>query len=262
MSSQTNNANDLLKGALDDGDLSQASFAAITINADIGAQIQAGLGISPDDVPGSEVVLVTIMPDDSGSIQFAGNAGAVRDGHNLVIESLKKSKQNADVLVHTRYLNGLVLSPYRPLEQAVLLDKHNYSPGLSTPLYDQTVVLLATVLAKTRELEQNGVPVRTVTLIITDGADCHSERLTAASVRPVIEDMLRMEKHIVAAMGLSDGQTDFKRIFREMGVPDQWILTPRNSASDIRKAFHVFSQSAVRVSQGAAASLKLGGFVN
>ena len=81
-------------------------------------------------------------------------------------------------------------------------------------------------------------------------------------VESIIAMTTVLEKHVVAAMGLSDGQTDFKRIFREMGVPDAWILTPRNSASDIRKAFHVFSQSAVRVSQGAAASLKLGGFVN
>jgi len=47
-----------------------------------------------------------------------------------------------------------------------------------------------------------------------------------------------------------------------MGIPDAWILTPGNNASDIRKAFNVFSQSAVRASQGAGAFSKtaLGGF--
>jgi hypothetical protein len=41
---------------------------ALTI-ADIGAMIQAGLGTPVDDVTASEAVLVTMMPDDSGSIR-------------------------------------------------------------------------------------------------------------------------------------------------------------------------------------------------
>ena len=52
---------------------------------DLGAQIQAGLGVEVDDVPAAEVVLVTMMPDDSGSIRFSGNAEAVRSGHNHVL---------------------------------------------------------------------------------------------------------------------------------------------------------------------------------
>ena len=47
-----------------------------------------------------------------------------------------------------------------------------------------------------------------------------------------------------------------------MGIPDEWILTPGNSASEICKAFQVFSQSAVRASQGGAtlSQVALGGF--
>ncbi len=252
---------DLFEAAHDEGDLSAESLKALTVNADIGAQIQAGLGIAPDDVPSSEVVLVTLMPDDSGSIAAAGNAEAVRSGHNLVLESLLQSKQKADILAHTRYLNGLVLFPYRRLADAVFMSRQNYDPNLGTPLYDQTVVLLGTVLAKAREFAASGVPARTVTLLITDGADMHSTVQTPASVRAVVEDMLKLESHIVAAMGIKDGSTDFRRVFREMGIPDQWILTPGNSQSEIRKAFHAFSQSAVRASQAAAfGSLSLGGF--
>ncbi|MBK7077019.1 MAG: hypothetical protein IPH44_32490, partial [Myxococcales bacterium] len=66
------------------------------------------------------------------------------------------------------------------------------------------------------------------------------------------------ENHVVAAMGISDGTTDFKRVFREMGIADRWILTPGNTTSEIRKAFQVFSQSAAAVSAGAWA----GGFGN
>ena len=109
MSSNIANINSLFDNAHDEGDLSLQSLNALTVNADIGQQIQAGLGIAVDDVAASEVLLVTLMPDDSGSIRFAGNATVVADGHNLVLEALRESKQSDDVLVHTRYLNGLGL---------------------------------------------------------------------------------------------------------------------------------------------------------
>jgi hypothetical protein len=255
---------DLFQAAHDDGDLSAQSLSALNVDADIGARIQAGLGIAPDDVPASEVLLVAMMPDDSGSIRFGGNAEAVRSGHNLVLEALLSSKQKEDVLVHTRYLNGFVLYPYRRLADAVRMTRQNYHPDQGTPLYDQTVVLLGTVLAKAREFELAGVPARTVTLIITDGADMNSTKQTPASVRSIVTDMQRLENHIVAAMGISDGVTDFAKVFREMGIEDQWILTPGNTQTEVRKAFHAFSQSAVRASQGAGSFSRaaLGGFGN
>jgi hypothetical protein len=263
-SQSTLDVQELFRTAHEEGDLSGAALDALTIDADIGAQIQAGLGLTPDDVPSSEVVLVTLMPDDSGSIRFGGNADAVRDGHNLVLDALLQSKQKDEVLIHTRYLNGHVLFPYRHVRDAERLTSQNYDPNLGTPLYDQTAVLLGTVLAKAREFEGAGVPVRTVTLLITDGADAGSTRQTPQTLRPIVEDLLRLERHIVAAMGIDDGTTDFRRVFREMGIPDQWILVPGNSRTEIRKAFQAFSQSAVKASAGAMAfgQASVGGFAN
>jgi len=247
----------LLEDAHAQGSLSAKALASLDIR-DVGAQIQAGLGVTIDDIAASEVVLVTMMPDDSQSIAGAGNTDAVRDGHNFVLDALGGSKQSGEVLAHTRYLNGFVLTPYTALEHAVKMDRSNYNPHLGTPLFDQAVVVLGTVIAKSQELAQAGIAVRTVTLIITDGGDYGSTRCKAADVKALVTDMLAQENHIVAAMGISDGTTDFKAVFRAMGIPDRWILTPGNSASEIRRAFAVFSQSAVRASQGA----QLGGFSN
>jgi hypothetical protein len=219
---------------------------------DLGAQIQAGLGASVDDVQSSEVVLVTIMPDDSGSIAYANNAGAVRDGHNLVLSALIDSKQRDSILAHNRYLNGRVLYPYCPVVKATKMDASNYDPNLGTPLYDQTVLLLGTVIAKAQEFANNGVPARTVTLIITDGADGGSTWASAKDVKNLVRDMNQSECHIVAAMGINDGVTPFRDVFRSMGIEDRWILTPGKDCADIRKAFLLFSQSAVRASQGGA----------
>jgi hypothetical protein len=252
MSTQIPNLEDLFRGAHNDGELSAPALEALTIHADMGAQIQAGLGLTPDDVPSSEVLLVSMMPDDSGSIRFSGNADVVRQGHNLVLEALRRSRQSDDILVHTRYLSGQVLFPYRRLRDAVEMDSHNYNPDKGTPLYDQMAVLLGTVLAKAREFAESGVPVRSVTLVISDGADMHSTQQRPKTLRPIVEDMLRLETHIVAAMGIDDGKTDFKQVFREVGISERWILTPGSNASEIRAAFQAFSQSAVRASQGAA----------
>jgi hypothetical protein len=117
-------------------------------------------------------------------------------------------------------------------------------------------------LAKTQEFEDNGVPCRTVTLILTDGADEHSRKQNAGTVKKLVTDMLMSEKHIIAAMGIDDGRTDFRLVFKGMGIQDNWILTPGNSQSEIRRAFQVFSQSAVRASQGAKSfsQTAVGGF--
>lgn len=251
-------ARKLLLDAHKTGALSAASLQALDV-VDLGAQIQAGLGVAIDDVAASEVVLVTLMPDDSHSIAAAGNTRAVRDGHNLVLEALRRSRQAGEVFAHCRYLNGTVLYPYVALDGAVSMDAGNYDPCHATPLYDQTVVLLGTVIAKAAELAQAGVPVRTVTLLITDGGDYGSTRAGAREVHALVTDLLAQENHVIAAMGIDDGTTDFRKVFRAMGIPDRWILTPGNTAAEIRKAFQVFSQSAVAVSSGGAFA---GGFGN
>jgi hypothetical protein len=257
MSEDDKKVKKLLEDAHATGALSKKSLDVLDV-VDVGAQIQSGLGVTIDDVAASEVVLVTMMPDDSGSIAHANNTGAVRDGHNFVLDALHDSKQAGEVLAHTRYLNGHVLCPYTALDHAVKMTPANYQPNLATPLYDQTAVVLGTVIAKAQALAQAGIAVRTVTLLITDGADAGSRRMSAADVKSIVDDMVAHEHHIVAAMGISDGGTDFRAVFRAMGIPERWILTPGNSASEIRRAFAVFSQSAIRSSQGA----QLGGFSN
>ena len=258
--SQIPNLQTLFQTAHTEGELSTTALNALNVQ-DIGAQIQAGLGVSVDDVSASEVVLVTLMPDDSGSIRFSGNAAVVMAGHNTTLDVLAKSAQRDNLLLHTRYLNGRVLYPYCPIDQAVPMTTQNYDPNLGTPLYDQTLVVLGTVLAKAKTFADNGVPVRTITLLITDGADQHSTYGTASKVQSLVNDMVTQENHIVAAMGIDDGHTDFHQVFHNMGIRSEWILTPGNRHHDIQQAFQLFSQSAIRLSQaGTPNPGTLGGF--
>ncbi len=265
MSQSQANVASLFKGAVEAGNVSQLAAAALRI-PDMGAQIQAGLGVVPDNVKAQEVTLVSSLVDDSGSIRFGGKAQLVRDGHNQLAASLRGSKQASGVLMHTRYLNGTILYPYSLLPQVPDMDTHNYNPDCGTPLYDQTAVVLATVLAKFQEFEDAGTVARTVTVIITDGMDEGSRKQSAASVRKVVADMLARERHIIGAIGIQYETFDFRQVFLDMGLEDRWILTPKNNASEIRRAFNFMSQSAVRASQGGAHFSKtaaggVGGFV-
>lgn len=266
MGSQTGNptlVKTLISQAASDGILSQASASVLQVR-DLGAQIQAGLGVSVDDVQSSEVVLFAELDDDSGSIRMANNAQAVRDGHNLVIEALKGSKQRGGILAFARYLNGTILYPFVPIDQAVPMDSSNYDPAGGTPLYDETAVILGTMLAKEQQFSANGVPCRGVTVIVTDGEDMHSRKMTPAKVRCIVEDLLKTERHIIAGIGIDDGHTDFRTVFGEMGIEDKWILTPKSTPSEIRKAFALVSQSAVRASQSGKSfsQTAAGGFGN
>lgn len=253
-SRSSNPAQGLFQSAVGDGLLSKGALQAINV-ADVGADINAALGISVDDVTASEVTLVTQVIDDSGSIRFvAGNTEAVREGHNLVLDSLTKTKQKDGILAMCTYLNRGLLYPYAPVDKALRMTQSNYDPNGGTPLYLKSIEALGAVIAKCQEFCDNGIPCRTVTAIITDGNNEWHRGPTAADVRKVVADMLKAENHIIAGVGISDGSTDFKAIFNEMGIRPEWILTPKNSPSEIRRAFNMLSQSAQRASQASGAS--------
>lgn len=253
-----------LSHLLGDAGLDASATAAMQLTADtLGPAIQEGLGdIELDDITTSEVVLVTLLIDDSGSIRFSGNTEAVRTGHNLVVDALKGAKQSASVLVNCRQLNAGVTYPYVVLDNAPRLDSSNYNANGGTPLYDQIAVTLTGVAAKMAEFEQGGVAARAITVIVTDGSDQGSWHHDADSVKKIVAGLLTTEQHIVAGVGIDDGYTDFADVFGKMGLLDEWILTPSNSPSDIRHAFQTVSQSAVRASQtaGTFSQTAMGGF--
>jgi hypothetical protein len=244
----------LFGGAQAKGVMSTASVNTLSAT-DLGEEIQNALGVSAQDIDASEVVLIGLEFDDSGSIAECNNEGHVRSGGNLILDSLGASKSSGDVLVMATRLNRGLIYPFRPLSDAERLSAANYSGSGGTPLFDRTASTLGAMLAKEQEFAAQGVPVRTVTVIITDGAN-NASRCTAAEVAVIVRDMRRRENHIIIGMGIDDGQTDFKAVFKEMGIDEKWVLTPKNTPSDIRRAFEVISRSTVQASQGAAAFSK------
>ena len=218
---------------------------------DLSDQIEKGLGVSTEDVTASQVLLVTMLIDDSSSIRHHNNTGAVRSGYNTVIDALQASKQRDAVLAHTRYLNGGVFYDFRPIDETPRMDQTNYKPSGRTPLYEESVNLLGTVAAQIEKFANAGVMARSITLIVTDGDDNESAN-SVGDVKNWVDDLLAKEMSIIVGMGIDDGRTDYRAVFGDMGIADDRILTPGNTESEIRDAFGVFSRSAVQASQGTA----------
>lgn len=238
--------NNLFQQAGDQGELEQQTVDLL-LGDDLGADINAALGISVDDEPVTEALLVAVLLDNS--VSLAGREPDVRNGCNHLFETLGKSKQSESMYSHVRLLDGTVLDPFRKLKDASVIDSQNYQAVLGhTPLYEQSFLLLKTVIAKTLEFTTGGTPARTITVIVTDGAN-NGRGKSASDVATLVRDMLRQENHIIAGMGIDDGYTDFRKVFGEMGIPPKWILTPGNTGHEIRDAFRLLSQSAVQASQ-------------
>ena len=240
--------NNLFQQAGQQGDLEQDTVDLL-MGDDLGADINAALGISVDDEPVTEALLIGVLLDNS--VSLAGREPDVRNGCNLLFETLKKSKQVGSMYSHVRLLDGSVLDAFRKLKDASVVDSGNYQATLShTPLYEQSFLLLKTVIAKSLEFTSGGTPARSITVIVTDGAN-NGRGKSVSEVATLVRDMLRQENHIVAGMGIDDGYTDFRKVFGDMGIPDKWILTPGNTGHEIRDAFRILSQSAQQASQSA-----------
>lgn len=254
---------DLLQSAVDDGAITQATLNGLNI-ADLGATIQNSLGIPPIQYTASSTVtLVTLLIDDSSSIASARNTDNVINGVNSILDALTASKQGDTLQIHIELLNKGSMGGFKLLKDTDKLSRATYQPNGCTPLYDQMQKMCLLMLAKAQWYMDAGIDCRSVLYVVTDGEDVGSREATPAKVNAIVTSMLQQEIHVVGAVGIADGHTDFRRVFASMGIPDGWILTPANDPSEIRKAFQMISQSATKVSQTAGGSLSTvaaGGF--
>jgi hypothetical protein len=236
------------------GPLRREAMESLASREGIGQAVAAGMGPFFNLPPGADVLLVSLMPDNSGSIGVIGAEQAVCHGHNRIVAALGESSQRGYCFVHTRYLNGGVLNPYTPYDRATPMHcPTNYRPTGRTPLFDQAVVLLGTVMAKTAELEAHGATVRTLTVLMTDGDDTSSQKMTPASVAWLVRDMQSSRAHLVVGMGIADGKTDFCEVFQSMGIARQWITTPDHDPASILNAFDTVRRAVSAANGGPAA---------
>jgi hypothetical protein len=211
----------------------------------------------------NNLIFIAVMPDDSSSIAGANslqrdNTQDVIDGHNGVIDALKKSQQVRMILFKTQYLNSdTALNNWVQLDKAVPMTRENYRPEGGTPLYDKTLSLLRSVIYETQEALERGQQARWGILLITDGDDTASKD-KAEHVKLILDDMRKTGELLqtcepsnqvsgsIALLGLEDRETDpqsgahFEKVAHSMGI--EWVLhADRVNPKSMRRAFNTFS---------------------
>lgn len=231
--SNDNAGAELILSAVRDGRVSMASAQAL-LDAGATPELTRALG---DDGSGGEVLLVTLLVDDTASIGDC--AVEVIDGHNRLLEALAEPL-TTEVLVQTRAITAGLISPYRQLARAARLDTTNYQAvGEHTPLYREAIITLGSVMAKTAEQDARGRRVRTFTMLLTDGIDNASGDITAEEVQHLVVDLVEVRgsgRHIVGGLGVGKPEI-FKGVFAAMGIRPQWVLTASSDADAIRDMF-------------------------
>src|SRR5512142_2034136 len=240
----------------------EGTVKALVQIPDLTAKIQAGQGMPAVQTKVSTALLIQLLLDDSGSMQRRdpknpsgkSNIELLCDGHNLIRSTLLGSKQGADVFMAARTLNGVSVYPFRKLKEVPeLVYRQNFNIGGGTPLYDEIAVTYEIVNKQVEDYEEACIPCRTITVFITDGRDEHSKAFTEAKeLLPLTVARMNHEMDVIVGVGISDGYYDFRKMFLEMGLLDNWILTPNNTEHEFREAFRVLSQSALNVSQAGA----------
>jgi len=248
--SENRGPRELIRAAEQHGTLSRRSSAALQ-DYKILRQIEAALENAYTIKCPGRVLLITMMPDDSQSMTIANKQASVIAGHNELLGALAVSTESKRILLQTRYLNGFVLNPFSPLHSCRPLSPPNYSCTYGTPLFEQTLVTLGTVLAMDEELTGLGATVRSATLLMTDAEA--TDKLADAlrpEVASVVADMRRIGDHIVAGMSFPTRDDSYcRRVFMEIGIEPRYIFSAA-SRQEVLEAFRLFRQSALGLGSG------------
>lgn len=241
---------DLFSSAAKEGVLSSASQQLLS--GQLGPIVVAGAaGMAAENITVTDVTLVTVLIDASSSIAGSGLEDAVRDGENALVDAFAGSREKDSILLALWTFNEKpkVVHSYVPVTDAVRLDAKNYRATGSTALYDTWCDALGANVAYAQKLRDSGAPVRSVVVVITDGADVSSKRKVQDCAR-LSRDLLASEQFVLAFVGVG-AEVNFKSVAQSMGVPDGCIEVQTNAtASGLRAVFQMVSRSAIRASQG------------
>jgi uncharacterized protein YegL len=237
---------ELIEDAKDDGNISQSSKDLIVGNLNDNI-IDAADGLAAEDIPTSDVTLVTIAIDGSGSIDGRNLIQTMIDGQNEMIDALLGSKKHDSILMAQWVFNdkSMVLNSYIPLEKCEKLNQGNYCPNGMTDLYGVTFDAISANIAYAQQLIDEGTPVQSIVVVITDGEDTVN-RIKTKDAKQLAKDVLKSERFVLAYIGAGD-DLDHEEVSKEMGIPT--FLKVGATQSEIRRLFKTVSKSIIRQSQ-------------
>lgn len=185
------------------------------------------------------VVFVTLLLDDSDSIHEFGNVSAITRGANEFRRHIvERADGGMPTFLRFATFNGGDLGEgfVEDRSTSPLSDGDWFSPGHRTPLFAAARRALRHAEAAAHAYrEEHGGKVLTITVIMTDGADNHSGTVTARRVKRRVEQMVATGQHMVVGCGVDDGQTNFREVFRSMGIPEHLVKVLKREDKDIEE---------------------------
>lgn len=247
------NLDDLFRSAQDDG-LTDDTMALVISNLNSPTMIDA-VGVGLEEIGTNEVTLAMNIIDMSGSMHGYAN-DLIRAYNEDYLQAMAGSSVADDILVSTVLFNDSVelLHGYVNLADAPLLTSRRYAPMGSTALYDAVAAGLTNMVLYTQQLRQSGLMVRCLVIVYSDGED-NASRQDAQTVRRAARELLRHEIYTLAYVGFqAGGMTPYRlrALADTIGFPE--ILVAGLSQDELRRIFHVASQSTIRVSRQSAAA--------
>ena len=245
MSLNINDLNNIFNDASTDGTISQASNTLICNNLN-DTVLMGCNGLALDEIESTEVTLITALYDISSSISYSKLTSAIINGQNELLYALNGAKKKDDIMMAQWCFNDStqVLHSYVPIDDVVKLDKSNYVPNGMTSIYDVSLEAMSSNLAYAELLKGSGTPVQSIIVLFTDGQDT-SSKSRAEDVKKLAKDLLKTEQYVLAYIGVGDD--DHEAIAERMGFPS--VIHTSISATEIRKAFQMMSESIINVSQ-------------
>lgn len=236
--------------------LSQQSVGLLIQNLD-GAAGLGCVGANVDNLNTDDVTLLSVILDESGSMSAVQSD--VIDAFNQMTRALFDSKSRDSILVSAWAFSdrAKLLFNYTPIDQVPDLTFAQYSPHGNTALFDATIDGFTGIVGYGQNLGMSGIRSRRIVVVLSDGADNASKRSSAA-VNTIAQDLLKQEIYTLAFIGLGSDPALFQKIASDMGFPA--LLTASNSASEIRRALKVVSQSVQTLSQGTVSNNNNGFF--
>lgn len=203
------------------------------------------LGVDPFSIQAPSLTTINVLLDDSGSMGV--QKAAVLNAMALFIDVLYQSPKADHILLMKELLNRGLLDPYELVEACTELSSARYVPDGMTPLYDGTLRILSTAVAKRQELAEAGKKAVSLTLIVSDSFN-NTSTSTLEDVATVVKELDAADggkTHIVAGLAVGDPRivTEFER----MGMRP--VLHTSASATEIRNAFEWLARSSSRVAE-------------
>jgi len=196
----------------------------------------------------STAILFLVVNDVSPSI-----ASYVHEmntaAREIFMKDLKKSHRKDEIMVKTLTFCEKVehKSGFAPI-LSLPDDYLDVAPtGRGTALYDAVLEGLEQVVQYRKDLEDQGIEVRTAVYISTDGADNSSNHTSPGKIKKIIDSLRKNEawanSFTINMLGVGDA-SDFQHACTEMGLDHKkCLVTVGGSADEIRKQMGVVSQS-------------------